>query len=170
MFVSSACQIAPSAKRCIKTGRRSGFLLNFSASQKATSAKRCIKTPVPRQDGHVFVPSESTEHQKVHQDQNFLAVCYEVREVRKHRAPNGALRHRQDGLAARVIGGQKAPSAKRCIKTFATSAWTSLSCPCQKAPSAKRCIKTRTVRPSERPALQCQKAPSAKRRIKTQGW
>ena len=34
--------------------------------QKAPSAKRCIKTPVPRQDGHVFVPSESTERQKVH--------------------------------------------------------------------------------------------------------
>ena len=36
--------------------------------------------------------------------------------VRKHRAPNGALRPdvREEGLDT---AGQKAPSAKRCIKT-----------------------------------------------------
>ena len=142
MFVSSACQIAPRAKRCIKTGRRSGFLLNFSASQKATSAKRRIKTPVPRQDGHVFVPSESTEHQKVHQDQNFLAVCYEVREVRKHRAPNGALRRAQFDLQSvprlsvrkhRAPKGALRPKVGDCRVTID-------SVSSQKAPSAIRCI------------------------------
>ena len=39
--------------------------------------------------------------------------------------------------------GQKAPSAKRCIKTHAVqSGFTVLLRECQKAPSAKRCIKT----------------------------
>ena len=37
--------------------------------------------------------------------------------------------------------GQKAPSAKRCIKTPETKA-EEASEECQKAPSAKRCIKT----------------------------
>ena len=42
--------------------------------------------------------------------------------VRKHRAPEGALRQvfARDVLVTFVIG-QKAPSARRCIKTVATS-------------------------------------------------
>ena len=39
--------------------------------------------------------------------------------VRKHRAPNGALRRILTGEpSVRVSSGQRAPSAKRCIKTF----------------------------------------------------
>ena len=115
--------------------------------------------------------------------------------VRKHRAPKSALRRR---LRRRFRDGrrtsQKAPSAKRCIKT-------ELSCfvdvieedgHSQKAPSAKRRIKTIRCRASARhggcvrkhrapkgalrhveerdrsiPVFLCQKAPSTKRRIKT---
>ena len=88
---------------------------------------------------------------------------------------------------------QKAPSAKRCIKTCSSSRSTSShSPPCQKALSAKRCIKTRCrssptmrrgtrVRKHRAPkgalrqsAFVCgngvvarQKAPSAKRCIET---
>ena len=46
------------------------------------------------------------------------------KQVRKHRAPKGALRHAYLCIAADdVVAGQKAPSAKRCIKTggFASS-------------------------------------------------
>ncbi|ERH26218.1 hypothetical protein HMPREF1980_01631 [Actinomyces sp. oral taxon 172 str. F0311] len=39
--------------------------------------------------------------------------------------------------------GQKAPSAKRCIKTHVLNTWHMFSVSGQKAPSAKRCIKTR---------------------------
>ena len=63
------------------------------AGQKAPSAKRCIKTDVSN---------------RVNQ------VSY----VRKHRAPNGALRLCPLG-GGRLCGpSQKAPSAKRCIKTI----------------------------------------------------
>ena len=41
-----------------------------------------------------------------------------------------------------VIPSQKAPSAKRCIKTARINASASASSVSQKAPSAKRCIKT----------------------------
>ena len=38
---------------------------------------------------------------------------------RKHRAPKGALRLAMDRLFAEIChGGQKAPSAKGCIKTW----------------------------------------------------
>ena len=64
--------------------------------------------------------------------------------VRKHRAPKGALRPQETVHApTSAPSGQKAPSAKRCIKTvtqmsvFLGVAWSG-----QKAPSAKRCIKT----------------------------
>ena len=87
---------------------------------------------------------------------------------------------------------QKAPSAKRCIKTFDVLEDDEDDLLCQKAPSAKRCIKTPdrrscspcgwTVRKHRAPkgalrlvngpellgdALPRQKAPSAKRCIKT---
>ena len=39
--------------------------------------------------------------------------------VRKHRAPKGALRHDIIDVARVPRRGQKAPSAKRCIKTAA---------------------------------------------------
>ena len=62
--------------------------------------------------------------------------------VRKHRAPNGALRRANK---ARVVAPawpcQKAPSAKRCIKTEPRYHYQE-NAPGQKAPSAKRCIKT----------------------------
>ena len=65
-------------------------------------------------------------------------------------------------------GSQKAPSAKRCIKT-ARFKFDLGTLERQKAPSAIRCIKTsrspgRTQTPTRPP---CQKAPSAKRCIKT---
>ena len=90
------------------------------------------------------------------------------RRVRKHRAPKGALRR-----ACRVFQSlsgvmrQKAPSAKRCIKTPRCSERTFRCCRSQKVPSAKRRIKTRFVRDSAVVRDSRQKAPSAKRRIKT---
>ena len=66
----------------------------------------------------------------------------QAKKVRKHRAPKGALRllrHRAGGL---VFGGQKAPSAKRCIKTQKKLFRFDQDMDGQKAPSAKRCIKT----------------------------
>ena len=63
--------------------------------------------------------------------------------------------------------GQKAPSAKRCIKTHIMMGFSQrmLSC-CQKALCAKRCIKTQ--KELRLCCTRCgQKAPSTKRRIKT---
>ena len=82
--------------------------------QKAPSAKRCIKTIVPRGSrGSGSVPSESAERQK------------------------GALRH-VDGscLSFSMVLSQKAPSAKRCIKTCSSRS-TDFGRVGQKAPSGK---------------------------------
>ena len=64
-------------------------------------------------------------------------------DVRKHRAPKGALRLIIVHVGGVHVQGQKAPSAKRCIKTHLIGnvlLWDYVS---QKASSAKRCIKTR---------------------------
>ena len=83
--------------------------------QKAPSAKRCIKT------GKDCFSEDS--------------VCADVR---KHRAPKGALRPLAIVFVVTVAySSQKAPSAKRCIKT-ALGITTCTPAPCQKAPSAKR--------------------------------
>ena len=108
--------------------------------------------------------------------------------ARKHRAPKGALRHERVTVLVRIPMGQKAPSAKRCIKTAKMPSTTQTifarkhrapkgalrpfqvrsrpETPLirQKAPSAKRCIKTRKSRSA--PRIGYQKAPSAKRCIK----
>ena len=70
------------------------------------------------------------------------------RAVRKHRAPKGALRHKTgaDGRSFVNTGlSQKAPSAKRRIKTIMGVNFTGNLINSQKAPSTKRCIKTPTV-------------------------
>ena len=57
-------------------------------------------------------------------------------------------------------GSQKAPSAKRCIKTHLKTYVTRIVGSRQKAPSAKRCIKTcREARPPQPELLGHQKAP-----------
>ena len=111
--------------------------------------------------------------------------------VRKHRAPKGALRHSRTFFKTFEVASQKAPSAKRCIKTprhglskhqthqvrkhrapkgalrlRSPLALPSRRIPGQKAPSAKRCIKTKAER-AKNAAERGQKAPSAKRCIKT---
>ena len=65
---------------------------------------------------------------------------------------------------------QKAPSAKRCIKTLGLRSCSGACMRRQKAPSAKRCIKTSLLDLPELAILRLgQKAPSAKRCIKTTG-
>ena len=138
-------QKAPSAKRCIKTGRFSWSRFRARGCQEAPSAKRCIKT-VKEGLAAVFglgvrqhrAPKGALRHLHARLD------VAPVRLVRKHRAPKGALRpvshdHQETVLgewsesAERQkvhqdmtgrgimrksrIGGQKAPSAKRRIKT-----------------------------------------------------
>ena len=113
--------------------------------QKAPSAKRCIKTRL-----------------------RTWRTCPRRSCVRKHRAPKGALRLGETyGELVHVIGGQKAPSAKRCIKTEACLICRTPMTACQKAPSAKRCIKTSQSGTGIGGTGTSQKAPSAKRCIKT---
>ena len=66
-------------------------------------------------------------------------------------------------------GRQKAPSAKRCIKTIDEAA-DAPELVGQKAPSAKRCIKTNAALQEEVVGRAGQKAPSAKRCIKTRAY
>ena len=90
------CQKAPSAKRCIKTLQTQRRNLLRGTGQKAPSTKRCIKTP------RMSVPP---------------SIC--PIQVRKHRAPKGALRQQRQTKRSGFPGlRQKAPSAKRCIKTL----------------------------------------------------
>ena len=89
-------------------------------SKKAPSAKRCIKTSVPCSSARYAVQSDrkhrapkgALRHDGQRTDQAT------DRDVRKHRAPKGALRLPEREVSAyRAPIGQKAPSAKRCIKT-----------------------------------------------------
>ena len=84
--------------------------------QKAPSTRRCIKTI-----SVIAFPSLSG--------------------VRKHPAPEGALRLNLVTRHDDPLSGQKAPSTRRCIKTHQASRCRSHP-ESQKAPSTRRCIKT----------------------------
>ena len=119
------CQKAPSAKRCIKTNAISIPITAPIVGQKAPSAKRCIKTRGPHESGaHACrvrkhrVPNCALRHAKC------VFFTHKTRSVRKHRAPNGALRHLAVGFLIDLLEPrQKAPSAKRCIKTISSVAF-----------------------------------------------
>ena len=86
--------------------------------------------------------------------------------VRKHRAPKGALRrHRLSGNNQRHhVRKHRAPKGALRRVSVSESTFSSF---CQKAPSAKRCIKTAGLDQSRQRWDSVQKAPSAKRCIKT---
>ena len=90
-----------------------------SHRQKAPSAKRCIKTIQGSVPLHINNrQSESTEHQTVHYVILLNPLEAVLLLVRKHRAPKGALRREVFVAHMPTFLIQKAPSAKRCIKTL----------------------------------------------------
>ena len=133
---------APSAKTCIKT---------FSIPHPVVGVLEVRKHRAP-QISHVIPFFQlCTNSQK---SQNFNDPTSNIkttgRELRAtflryhpRPAPNGALRlDRLHEFDVKRVPGQKAPSAKRCIKTGHACSLMTLKVTCQKAPSAKRCITT----------------------------
>ena len=141
-----ACQKAPSAKRCIKTGRCwsaiSHSMLRVRKHQAPRGALRQGSTRTPEESYIMCQKAPSTKR------------C-----IKTPRLP---------ALRTLFASGQKAPSAKRCIKTCHRKLPNPFrAVPRQKAPSAKRCIKTCEKDLHGFSFAWCQKAPSAKRCIKT---
>ena len=115
-----------------------------SSRQKAPSAKRCNKTPQTQQ-------------------------AHRSRPLRqKAPSPKGALRRAGHRIGQGVdrVTGQKAPSAKRRIKTQQRVPRGTWSHGCQKAPSAKKCIKTRLMQLMHRyPYVRKHRAPKGALRL-----
>ena len=87
--------------------------------QKAPSAKWCIKTMLILGAGTVifrFVRKHRAPKGALRLFQTSTDFDNAVL-VRKHRAPKGALRHSRTFFKTFEVASQKAPSAKRCIKT-----------------------------------------------------
>ena len=224
-FPPSAGQKAPSAKRCIKTLVPQQLATStYACRQKAPSTKRCIKTCKSQVARQACCPGRVRKHRAPN---GALRLLTRVRHfdvgslVRKHRAPNGALRPQKQGqkyprahpvrkhrapkgalrqgclesVRNRTTPGQKAPSAKRCIKTALSGPRDSRSAHVRKrrAPKGalrpglpewsgaysrayvrkhrapKGALRRERATPMRRSYSACQKAPSAKRCIKTAG-
>ena len=87
--------------------------------QKAPSAKRCIKTCLRRRLRSRW-PRQVRKHRAPKgalRPSEAKAPTAAPIKVRKHRAPKGALRQDILRIVRDNLEGQKAPSAKRCIKT-----------------------------------------------------
>ena len=164
-------QKAPSAKRCIKTARPTVRRSSCGAGQKAPSAKRCIKTRVTGSSAR-----RRRSRQKAPNAKRCIKTCSDrcddlvALRVRKHRAPNNALRlpTQSTPLVSCHSTSQKAPSAKRCIKTPQCPFVRQVRILRQKAPSAKRCIKTRSQSPGRQatpPSVRKHRAPKGALRL-----
>ena len=93
-------------------------MVGHPARKKALSAIRCTKTQASQEAQKAWDPgSESTERQKVIKTAESRILCRYFSKVRKHRAPKGALRQVNGRVESDGVIRQKAPSAKRCIKT-----------------------------------------------------
>ena len=94
--------------------------------------------------------------------------------VRKHRAPKGALRLIRSVLADDARPRQKAPSAKRCIKTMDDDGYALTATLVRKHRAPKGALRHDSRYHRGPAGKESQKAPSAKRCIKTAsppgGW
>ena len=112
-------------------------------SQKAPSTKRCIKTR--RTAAGESLSMSVRKHRAPNGALRRFEAAFQwprVGSVRKHRAPNGALRLSSMVYFCSGLSSQKAPSTKRCIKTRVRPVGCAGPGRGQKAPSTKRCIKT----------------------------
>ena len=143
------------ALRLIKGG---DVTLIVSCRQKAPSTIRCIKTS----DAGASCPESAHPVRKHRAPKGALRRWNPPnsgvrRQVRKHRAPKGALRPLVVDLNVdRGINGerQKAPSAKRCIKTLRRRAWLRRGSPIRKHRAPKGALRLRDLEvPVERVAL-----------------
>ena len=137
---SSISQKAPSTRRCIKT-ELFELLLHDSFGQKAPSTRRCVKTKLPAGCTTTLPVRKHPAPEgalRLFVQLPWLGLFL----VRKHPAPEGALRLRHRLLIADGKPHQKAPSTRRCIKTLPTLSASHVRMTGQKAPSTRRCIKT----------------------------
>ena len=164
-------QKAPSAKRRIRTdGLPAPASSAVAFRQKASSAKSWIKT-----SSIDTIASKSSTVRKHRAPKGALRLhhslpcCRVLFHVRKHRAPKGALRRDDEaGTITQVerLTSQKAPSAKRCIKTRLQGALSAQARHVIKHRAPKGALRQQVTRLVQREFCR-QKAPSAKRCIKT---
>ena len=133
-------QKAPSTRRCIKT-RVERCPCGFRACQKAPSTRRCIKTSSLRPTRPWLTLVRKHPAPECALRPATIAKSIGCGIVRKHPAPEGALRQTNVRVHAFFLLSQKAPSTRRCIKTTTFDILDSFNS-CQKATSTRRCIET----------------------------
>ena len=143
------CQKAPSARRYIKTCTMPLMMPVSMPGQKASSAKRCIKTSRHgagnREDTCVRkhrAPRGALRHP--------AAILRHVvsQPVRKHRAPKGALRPLGHCIAEIPgVGASESTERQKVHQDQESADSTQETQRSQKAPSARRCIKTWCIDP-----------------------
>ena len=135
---TSQSQKGPSAKRCIKTCEREapgshGHTVRKHRAPKGAFRRSCDDV---RDLTRAIVRKRRAPKGAL---RRFLGVnpMMRPRQVRKHRAPKGALRQPQPAnLDGPNASSQKAPSAKRCIKTSRPNA--SAACRARSSESTER--------------------------------
>ena len=112
------CQKAPSAKRCIKTScsRRPPCSRRTVRKHRAPKGalRPWVRTPLR---SYRFLVRKHRAPKGALRPSTIAGYCVHDFPVRKHRAPKGALRPKLLDLGIIDAREQKAPSAKRCIKT-----------------------------------------------------
>ena len=110
-------QKAPSARRCIKTCRPARRAAAHG-SQKAPSARKCIKTGLPSEPRRMCQSTQKAPSARRCIKTHTRPVPGLGLVVRRHPAPEGALRRNRLVIQACMSSSQKAPNPRRCMKTW----------------------------------------------------
>ena len=122
-------QNTPSAKRCIKTAcGHAGYRQRWC--QKAPSAKRCIKTRIKHRasaQGEIRVRKHRAPNGALRPIGPHDSVRCRLPDVRKHRAPNGALRHIKAVFPELLDDLSESAKRHKAHLDSTSSAWTSVN-------------------------------------------
>ena len=122
-------QKTPSAKRCIKTAcGHAGYRQRWC--QKAPSAKRCIKTRIKHRasaQGEIRVRKHRAPNGALRPIGPHDSVRCRLPDVRKHRAPNGALRHIKAVFPELLDDLSESAKRHKAHLDSTSSAWTSVN-------------------------------------------
>ena len=143
-------QKAPSAKRCIKTSRFPSSHTNAARGVRKHRAPKGALRPTSRPPSWCELRSvrkHRAPNGALRPSYGICSMTLRISPVRKHRAPKGALRHATPRDPAPAFGSESTERQTAHYDGRMTAQAESQSRVRQKAPSAKRCIKTRNQPP-----------------------
>ena len=126
MYSESSGPKAPSTRRNIKTGDNLAARRKIVSRQKASSTTRCIKT-APAASTTEFSRQKAPSTRRCIKTRITAQTMLALPLIRKHPAPQGALRHRGVDDDERLVVVRKQPAPQGALRPTSRLVWKSAS-------------------------------------------